>query len=344
MLDERASHARGLLGLVLLNAHRASPISHVEGMFGACVASAVMHGATYDVPGIMLAASETESRRKLAAVASGMKSVYFAHGEEGLVVMFASWTVSLDAEWAARMLLSPTWTTPGARKFGRRELCVVHYQAMRAIAHARGLGVVHGNVCPANIVVGACLFVKIEGWDTRADDFAYCAPEVMLCVSPCPYMKCDVFSLGLVMLEALRRVPLVPAGDASSAVRVLRRMMRTLGSPCSSARAALGVPASVTDTYVAPLSWIKLLRGRRVDAEHKSVLRAMLDWNPETRPHAAALMCAEHFYPARLKVTAALTRPEVLGLVVAAFECSGSRGSGSRGSGSRSSELSDIDE
>jgi hypothetical protein len=154
-------------------------------------------------------------------------------------------------------------------------------------------------------------------------------------------MKCDVFSLGLVMLEALRGVPLVPRGDASSAARVLRMMMRTLGSPCSSARAALGVPVSVTDTYVAPLSWTKLLRGRRVDAGCMSVLRAMLDWNPETRPHAAALMCADHFYPARLKVTSALTRPEVLGLVVAAFECSGSL---SRGSGSRGSELSDIDE
>jgi hypothetical protein len=106
-------------------------------MFGACVARPVLSGVHYDGPDIMLAASETESRRKGAAVASGMNSVYFARAEEGLVVMFASWTVKFDAEWAARMFLSPPWTAPGARKFGRSELCVIHYQAMRARTRRR---------------------------------------------------------------------------------------------------------------------------------------------------------------------------------------------------------------
>ena len=387
-LDERASRAYSLHGLALVNAHRASPLSRVEGMLGACVARPVMSGVHFDVLGMMVA-SELESRRVHRAIASGMQSFYVAHAADGLVVSFASW-IGLDDEWATGMLRSPPWlrdstsactwlpgsgrllvTPRGAfsglgaltqplgalgrpvaersRRFGTRALCVIHYQAMRAIAHARGLGVVHGNVCPANVVVGTGLATQITGWDTSggsgssAANWAHCAPEVMLSESG-PHLKCDVFSLGLVMLEGLRGAPLVEACDAGDAARVLRRLIRSFGSPPETALAEMGVSLpSCTGKVVAPLSWDKLLCGRRISADCRSVLRAMLDWNPSTRHHAAALMCAEHFYPARLRVTAALTRPETLGLIFVAFESHDS--AASRGSsGSRDSELSSIDE
>ena len=96
-------------------------------------------------------------------------------------------------------------------------LKAVTYQLTRALAHAAGLGVCHHDVQPANINIvlypGAMIMAQMTGWDAgpllRLS--LYSAPELFL--SPesviMEHRKADVWSLGMVFIEAARGSPLV---------------------------------------------------------------------------------------------------------------------------------------
>jgi serine/threonine protein kinase len=136
----------------------------------------------------------------------------------------------------------------------------------------------------------------------------YWAPELFM--SPefmiTRHVKADVWSLGMVLIEALRGSPLVKTEIEMplTADVVLAKLIKTLGSPSEADLKALDPTASdyVLPRHVArhrPQLWYKVLSSRRVDLECAQVLDRMLDWNPATREPAASLLCFPYFEKSR---------------------------------------------
>ena len=178
------------------------------------------------------------------------------------------------------------------------------YQLTRAIAHANGLGVCHRDVCPANIMIQMpALTTQLTGWvhHPTASSSLYAAPELFM--SPesviMQHMKADVWSLGMVLVEALRGSPLISMENKAplAANLVLANLIKALGSPSEAALKALDPAARdcVSQRVVRPQMWHRVLRGSPDDPECAELLGRMLDWNPATREPAASLLGFPYF-------------------------------------------------
>jgi serine/threonine protein kinase len=215
------------------------------------------------------------------------------------------------------------------------------YQLTRAIAHASGLGVCHRDVHPANVMIHVpSLKTELTGWNVgpSASSRPYMAPELFLspeCVIM-EHMKGDVWSLGMVLIEALKGSPLVKMdpNEPLAVHCVVGRLFKTLGSPSEMALKALDPTAGnyVLDRIIQPQPWWKLLRGCRADPECTHLLDRMLDWNPATREPAASLLCFPYFETSRAEsckskaVTQfAPTAAEIEGLISVALAASARR-------------------
>jgi hypothetical protein len=179
------------------------------------------------------------------------------------------------------------------------------YQLTRAVAHAAGLGVCHRQVRPENITLQIPpLLVQLAGWDDEPSPSSrpYSAPEVFL--SPesviMEHMKADVWSVGMVLIEALRGTPLVKT-DPKYPIEpymAVGQIMRSLGTPSDAALEVLdptlGCHAAMWDV-IQPKPWRDLLKGIPVDGKLSQLLDRMLDWNPATREPAVSLLCCPFF-------------------------------------------------
>jgi serine/threonine protein kinase len=183
------------------------------------------------------------------------------------------------------------------------------YQLTRAVAHAAGIGVCHRQVHPANIMIQfPTLRAQLTGWDAELSPSSspYSAPELFL--SPesviMEHMKADVWSLGMVLIEALKGSPLVKT-DPEHAIEpsvVIAQMMKTFGTPSDSALAILdptsGSSASIV-RRIPPKPWTHVLPRMSLGGKLTHLLDRMHDWNPATREPAVSLLCFEYFRPTR---------------------------------------------
>jgi hypothetical protein len=220
-------------------------------------------------------------------------------------------------------------------------LKAVAHQLTRALAHAAGLGVCHHDVCPANINIvlyrGANVMAQMTGWDAGPSLrlSPYSAPELFL--SPesviMEHRKADVWSLGMVFIEAARGSPLVKTDPELLDPHLpFVRMMLSLGTPCETAQRVLD-PHTSPDPAVRRIgrkpwglllkeSALKVTRNRR----QWQLLDAMLDWNPETRGSAVSLLCFPYFSTSHTEIgkhssatPPRLTDAELRGIISLAF-------------------------
>jgi serine/threonine protein kinase len=221
----------------------------------------------------------------------------------------------------------------------------IMYQLTRAVAHANCLGVCHRDVCPANVTIQAssCM-TQLGGWDRpAASSSLYSAPELILSEESVivEHMKADVWSLGMVLIEALTGSPLVKM-DPRKPLQphlVMAALFKSIGTPSEMALRILD-PTSGSNSLLKHIiqhqPWQKLLRGSRADRECTrhctELLDRMLDWNPATREPAVSLLSFAYFATSRAKsckhkvVTQyELTTAEIESLISVVFAAHASR-------------------
>jgi serine/threonine protein kinase len=214
------------------------------------------------------------------------------------------------------------------------------YQLTRAIAHANRLGVCHRDACPANIIVqtSSCL-TQLTGWDRPSvSSSLYSAPEVIVSEERVilEHMTADVWSLGMVFIEALRGSPLVKMGPQKplEPYLVLRDLFKSIGTPSEAALKALGCSSGSNHWHkiIQRRPWKKLLGDSRVDPDCTELLDRMLDWNPATREPAVSLLSSPYFATSRAEsckykavTQCELTTAEINGLISVAFAAHASR-------------------
>jgi hypothetical protein len=184
----------------------------------------------------------------------------------------------------------------------------IMYQLTRAVAHAAGLGVSHGQVTPANVTIRIPpLLVELTGWDAEPSQssWLYSAPELFLSPESVieEHMKADVWSLGMVLIEALNGTPLVKGRHPIHPHEVLGQTMKAIGTPSDAALAILDPTLGCNSSMwkvLPPKPWREvLLKGIPADVKLTLLLDRMLDWNPATREPAVSLLCFPYFAASR---------------------------------------------
>ncbi len=115
-------------------------------------------------------------------------------------------------------------------------------------AHEHADGLVHGGVSPATIGVGFSGQVKLSALDiTAPGSLAYCAPERL--DGSAGDARSDVFSLGVVLWEALTRERLFDGSTDDATRRMVRELQ--IESP---AMLNANIPAPLADTCMKALA------------------------------------------------------------------------------------------
>jgi serine/threonine protein kinase len=103
-----------------------------------------------------------------------------------------------------------------------RVLLLVAIDTLYGLHAAHAVGVVHGNVCPDNILVGSDGISRIQGFHRACDSGAlYLAPEQLSAGVIDP--RCDVFAMGVVLWNMLTNSELYRREQGSSLTAVYRR-------------------------------------------------------------------------------------------------------------------------
>jgi hypothetical protein len=228
-------------------------------------------------------------------------------------------------------------------------LKAIMYQLVRALAHAAGFGVCHHDVRPANIMITlrtSPVMAQMTGWDAgpSTSSSLYSAPELFL--SPefviMEHKKADVWSLGMLFVEAARGKPLVET-DSKRPLDphlTIAGMMVSLGTPCETALRALDphAPPGPALRRIVRKPWRHLLKESAFDSDKMrwQLLDAMLDWNPETRESAVSLLCFPYFSASHTETgksssatSLRLTDAELRGIISLAFTAHASSGADS---------------
>ena len=179
---------------------------------------------------------------------------------------------------------------------------------LQAIAACHAHGIVHRDISPRNFLVkgGNSVVLADFGCSRLASSISptrvnvgtlwYMAPETVFGskqYSP----KVDVFGVGCIAAELLRRKPLF---DGSSQLDQICKIVETLGTPDASTWPEL---ATLTDWSMlefperAPLSWERIFpsedgcpRGSQMELLMRLILDEMLVYNPEQRSSASACL------------------------------------------------------
>lgn len=187
------------------------------------------------------------------------------------------------------------------------------FQIMSAMKYIHDAGVIHRDIKPANILITTNLVVKIcdfgfarleteensnncEALTEYVVTRWYRAPEVFL--NPGKYGKAqDIWAIGCTFYELMCRTPLFPGNDS---VGQIRAIIKVLGSPMG----------RDTDFKMSPRSRqflerfsgcsgeglpLALGESRTVDPNLQSLLRSMLQFNPDLRISAAEAVCDATF-------------------------------------------------
>uniref|UniRef100_A0A668TK53 Protein kinase domain-containing protein n=1 Tax=Oreochromis aureus TaxID=47969 RepID=A0A668TK53_OREAU len=141
-----------------------------------------------------------------------------------------------------------------------RELRPILHQIANALFHLGSVGIVHGDLKPANIMVVnrhespikvklidfgiACNTSAVITGD-RVGTIGYCAPEIMLGT---PYDEAiDMWALGLVAVELATGVPLYPGEDDYD---VLKFIIETQGQLPDHLLESVPSPDALTPTHI----------------------------------------------------------------------------------------------
>jgi serine/threonine protein kinase len=178
---------------------------------------------------------------------------------------------------------------------------------------------------------------QLTGWDRPSvSSSLYSAPEVIVSEERVilEHMTADVWSLGMVFIEALRGSPLVKMGPQKplEPYLVLRDLFKSIGTPSEAALKALGSSSGSWHKIIQRRPWKKLLGDSRVDPDCTELLDRMLDWNPATREPAVSLLSSPYFATSRAEsckykavTQCELTTAEINGLISVAFAANASR-------------------
>jgi serine/threonine protein kinase len=219
------------------------------------------------------------------------------------------------------------------------------FQLTRAIAHANlsGLGVSHLDVRGENVVcvLEERLFsVRLTGWDSAwmtAEGFrdigasVSARPELPARSMPCRapellfdqddavlrFAKCDVWSLGCVFVEMFSAKPFFRPEPTE--MRMLGRLMRTLGTPSIDALMAIsspltgeGQPRVAEDAHFMSFGrelllrhksarvWSSTFKNVGITRDECRLIEAMLVWAPTKRLSAASLFTCAYFDAVRI--------------------------------------------
>ena len=252
----------------------------------------------------------------------------------------ASWTRTLAEYMAARR--------SNRRIMGRAVRSGIMFQLTRAIAHANGMGVSHLDVRGENVVcvLDERLFsVRLTGWDSAwmtAEGFrdigasVSARPELPACSMPCRapellldqddavllFAKCDVWSLGCVVVEMLSAKPFFRPEPTE--MRMFARLMRTLGTPSIDALMAISSPLPgegqsrlgvAEDAHFMSFGrelllrhkparvWSSTFKNVGITRDECRVIEAMLVWDPTKRLSAASLLTCAYFDAVRIPST-----------------------------------------
>jgi serine/threonine protein kinase len=233
-----------------------------------------------------------------------------------------------------------TKLTGRGKRLPKSSANAILYQLTRAVAHANRLGACHRDVCPANIIVetSSCM-TQLTGWDhLSVSSSLYSAPEVIVSeeLVILEHKTADVWSLGMVFIEALRGSPLVKMGPQKplEPYLVLRDLFKSIGTPSEVALKALGCSSGSNPRHkvIQRRPWKTLLGDSRVDPDCTELLDRMLDWNPATREPAVSLLSSPYFATSRAEsckykavTQCELTTAEINGLISVAFAANASR-------------------
>ena len=181
-------------------------------------------------------------------------------------------------------------------------------QLLRAISYACDLRVSHLHINPANILASfSSRCIQLAGWgDVDPRLTRYSAPCLFLSSMSVvrQHAKADVWSLGVVVAEALRGASLITMRGApgcdDAQHHILGGLFRALGTPSLAAITVLDPTASahgfVLPRVIKRPPPSKLLRNSRVDREFLRILYEMLDWDPRTRPSATSILHLPFFH------------------------------------------------
>ena len=210
------------------------------------------------------------------------------------------------------------------------------YQLTRAVAHAAGLGIMHGSIHPGCIrLTSSSVHVVLTGWDEtdpwlqmKASPLQYASPEQLLRANRAvvQFLASDVWSIGMIFAEVLRGGQLLKPAQSEESHVTVASLFRLFGTPSNSALAVFESEGDAILRRMQPQPWRTLLKGAPVSSHLAHLLDAMLDWNPATREPAVGLLAFPFFeavHKAEFKyhavTSSALTSSEVFGLVSRAF-------------------------
>ena len=194
----------------------------------------------------------------------------------------------------------------GGKRLSTRVVADILFQLVCATSYASDRGVLHLHINPSNIRVNfPSHHVHLAGWDDATHRLTrYSAP--CLFFSPMSVTRqhstADVWSLGVVVAEALRGKPLVVTHPGCEEVHhILGKLFQSLGTPSYAAIVALDPTAAATGDWELPRvihrpQLSQLLRGSRISREGARIVGQMLDWNPVTRLSPTSMIRLPFFY------------------------------------------------